>query len=58
MKNFKGNALMQEMNLNEMQELNGGNVFLHLLLTTIAVEIAMNPVSAYDSFMAGYHSVL
>lgn len=41
MKNFKENALMQEMNVNEMQEMNGGIFLVLVCCALVGVTVNM-----------------
>lgn len=49
MKNLENSALMQEMNVNEMQEVNGGWVALALVVAGAAIYVYNN----WDDFCVG-----
>ena len=49
MKNLENSALMQEMNVNEMQEVNGGWVALALAVAGAAIYVYNN----WDDFCVG-----
>ncbi|WP_044263914.1 hypothetical protein [Bacteroides timonensis] len=59
MKNLKGNAMMQEMSLQEMKETNGGGLVL-VVLGTLAVnfiwECINEPGDCIDGFRDGANS--
>lgn len=60
MKNFKENAMMQEMNLQEMKEVDGGSitgVFIWAL-SSLAWSVCEDPKSAKDNFCKGMSDVL
>lgn len=54
MRIFKENAMMQEMNLQEMKEVNGG--LFGAVVGLILMDILLNPDSACEAFMAGWNS--
>lgn len=56
MKNLEENALMQEMNVNEMQDVNGGLIWLVRVAQFVLMEAILNPSAAKDAFMRGYNS--
>lgn len=56
MKNLTENDLMQEMNLSEMQDVNGGLLFLIRVAQYVLLEALLNPGEARDAFMGGYNS--
>ena len=55
MKNFKENALMQKMNLDEMKEVNGG--FPWWILGSLAYDIVSNWNESVESFNKGLSEV-
>ena len=54
MKNLENSALMQEMNVNEMQEVNGGWVALALAVAGAAIYVYNN----WDDFCVGVDELL
>lgn len=61
MKNFKENAMMQEMTLQEMQDVNGGSLagmVFTWLLGNLAWSVAEDPGSAKENFNDGMSFVL
>ena len=54
MKNLKDNAMMQEMSLQDMKDVNGGLV--GVIFGLIITDIIMNPNSACEALKAGWNS--
>lgn len=54
MKNLKDNAIMQEMSLQDMKDVNGGLV--GVIFGLIITDIIMNPNSACEALKAGWNS--
>ncbi|WP_288861533.1 hypothetical protein, partial [uncultured Bacteroides sp.] len=53
-KNLKDNAMMQEMSLQDMKDVNGGLV--GVIFGLIITDIIMNPNSACEALKAGWNS--